>query len=102
MIRIERRLDARLTSAVVLKELMKLHGFTLRSLADASNVLLAKKRGSTIRVSHSTIGHLMTGERKSCKPEVAKAIAEVLHVPVALLFAVEVSRVSREVQRVAA
>lgn len=40
---------------------------------------------------HSGIGHLLTGERKDCDETLARGIAEVLEVPLLLLFATSAS-----------
>lgn len=92
---LERRLDVRLTSHTLLQEYMKFRGpngrrMTLQQLADAVTM-----RG--VKTSKATIGHLASGEVKSTKPERARAIAEVLDVPVKVLFEEKVSIVQRDV-----
>lgn len=64
---------------------MQFQGLTVRALA--------KKAG----VSHSLIGFLRKGTRRSTSPETARAIAKALNCPVESLFVPEVSTVSREV-----
>lgn len=81
------RFELKLISADALASYMKTRDFTVRSLADAVG-------GPHLR---STIGHLRSGERNTCDPEVAKKIERVLNAPKNSLFIPSVSRVSREV-----
>lgn len=87
MIRIEGRFEVRLISAEALASYMKTRDFTVRSLAEAVG-------GKQCR---STIGHLRSGARKTCDPDLAKRIERVLNAPKGSLFIPSVSRVSREV-----
>lgn len=98
MIRIERRLDMDLTDHKLMAQLMKINGYTVRSLADDVNVELRKKKaGYTIK--HATIGHLRSGFRSYCKPETAEVVAQLLRIPTTTLFLAKVSDVQRETQR---
>lgn len=47
--------------------------------------------------SKATIGHLVTGQTTSTRPEWARAIEEVLDAPSGSLFVAKVSRVSQDV-----
>lgn len=87
MIRIEGRFELKLISADALASYMKTRGFTVRSLADACG-------GPRNR---STIGHLRSGKRDQCDPELAHKIEKVLNAPRNSLFLPSVSRVAREV-----
>ncbi|MEV6547908.1 hypothetical protein AB0M57_04265 [Streptomyces sp. NPDC051597] len=64
----------------LLREAMEYPGrgtpYSIRKLAEAVGL-----------PHHSTIGHLLTGERQDCDEALAKRIAEVLEVPFKLLFA---------------
>lgn len=85
MIVTERRFDVKLISADGLKNYMAFHGYSVRTLA------------AKVGVSHASIGHLTSGARNTCKPEVARKIARVLNCPVEALFMPRVSTVQREV-----
>lgn len=92
---LERRLDVKLISPDLLVRYMEYRGpkgrpMTLQELADAVTL-------KGVKTSKSTIGHLTTGHVKTTLPERAKAIAEVLDVPVDVLFVDEVSIVQRDV-----
>lgn len=87
MIRIEGRFELKLISADALASYMKTRDFTVRSLADAVG-------GAQHR---STIGHLRSGARSVCDPDLAKRIERVLNAPRNSLFIPSISRVSREV-----
>lgn len=87
MIRIESRFEMKLISSEALASYMKSRDFTVRSLADAVG-------GPKYR---STIGHLRSGARRSCDPDLAKRIERVLNAPRNSLFMPAVSRVAREV-----
>lgn len=93
-----RRLDMKLKDEQFLQVLMTHRGYTVRSLADAVERQLRKKDRKA-RVSHSTIGHLRSGERKTAKPAVAAAIEDILNEPRGSLFSAEVSIVQRETSR---
>ncbi len=87
MIKIEGRFELKLISADALASYMKTRDFTVRSLAAAVG-------GSRYR---STIGHLRSGARSTCDPDLAKRIEKVLNAPKGSLFMPSVSRVAREV-----
>lgn len=87
MIRIEGRFEVRLISSTAFAQYMKHRGFTVRTLADH------------VGCSHSTIGHLRSGARKTCNPEIAKKIERLLDAPAGSLFVPRVSHVAREVMR---
>lgn len=85
MIRIEGRLEVRLISAEALRQYMKFRGMNIRELAERAGV------------SHSTIGFLTKGTRKTCRPDTARTIAKALDCPVESLFVAKLSHVAREV-----
>lgn len=85
MIRTEWRLDMRLKDAGMLRQYMDFKGLTIRQLADKAGV------------SHSTIGHLVSGSRNTAKAKTARAVEEALGAPNGLLFEARASKVSREV-----
>jgi|SRR5690625_1966834 len=87
---IEGRLDVKLISPQVLRQYMEHRGYSLKGLADAVTL-----RG--VPTSKATIGHLTTGHTRVTKGKRARKIAEVLDVPVRVLFAEEVSSVQRDV-----
>lgn len=87
MIRIEGRFEVRVISHLAFAQYMKHRGFTVRSLAAALG-------GDQYR---STIGHLRSGKRSTCDPDLARRIEKVLDAPRDSLFVPLVSRVSREV-----
>ena len=70
----------------MLKQYMDFKRLTIRELATEAHV------------SRSTVGHLVSGARRTAKPETARAIEEALGAPPGLLFEARASRVSREVQ----
>lgn len=72
----------RLISAEALAQYMTFRGFTVRSLADR------------IGCSHSVIGHLRRGSRRTCKPDTARAIERALDAPTGSLFVPKVLRVA--------
>lgn len=74
----------RLISPDALAQYMAFRGLTVRSLADKA------------RCSHSTIGHLRSGARKNCRPEIAAAIEKALDAPRGSLFVATVLRVARK------
>ena len=90
MIVTEVRFDVELISATAFAEYMRYRAFTVRSLA------------ARVGCSHSLIGHLRSGERKSCKPELARQIEKALDAPRGSLFVPRLSRVQRERGRAAA
>ena len=97
MIAQQTRLDVKLTNHELLAQLMTLNGYSVRAMTDAVNLNLVRQR-STVRVTRSVIGHLRSGHRKACKPEVAEAIAGLFKLPTTALFSSHVSTVSREVR----
>jgi len=68
------RYDIQLTSPDVLRRAMDHRGYTVRGLA--------KKVGC----GESVIGHMRTGRRKTCSPQVARDIERLLDIPAGLLF----------------
>lgn len=89
MIRIEGRFEVRVISHQAFAQYMKHRGYTVRTMADALG-------GPHLR---STIGHLRSGKRSTCDPELARRIEKVLDAPRDSLFVPLVSRVAREVRR---
>jgi hypothetical protein len=87
MIRIEGRFEVRVISSQAFAQYMKHRGFSVRSLADALG-------GPHLR---STIGHLRSGKRPTCDPDLARRIEKILDAPKDSLFVPIVSRVAREV-----
>lgn len=87
MIVTEARFVVRLISADALAQYMKHRDHTVRSLALAVG-------GDHLR---STIGHLRSGRRRTCQPELARRIERALDAPRGSLFVPSVSRVAREV-----
>lgn len=89
---IDWRLDMRLKSHQVLVQYMNYRQASVRLLAD-------KVGGPQHR---STIGHLRSGARKNCNPDLARRIEEALQAPPGLLFDPQVSRVTRDSRTTAA
>lgn len=85
MIRIEGRFGVKLISAAALAQYMRYRGFTVRTLAER------------VGCSHSVVGHLRSGKRKTCHHETATAIEDALDAPRGSLFIANVSHVAREV-----
>jgi transcriptional regulator with XRE-family HTH domain len=86
MIQLERRFEVKLISANQLQFWMRYReGMSVRQLAAKCDC------------SHSTIGHLRSGARKTCSPELANKIARALECPKEALFMPESSIVSREI-----
>lgn len=79
MIRQRRVVWMRLQDNVLLARLRKRAGMTQRQL------------GSQTGYSHTFIAALECGRKNTCKPETALVIAEVLGVPVDILFVTKVS-----------
>lgn len=74
------RYDIQLTSPDVLRRAMKHRGYTVRGLA------------KEVGCADSVVGHLRTGRRKTCSPEVAREIEEVLDItPRGVLFTGRIS-----------
>ena len=88
--------DVRLRSPRALRDAMTYRRYSIRSLAEAvtRDLVRQKARGA----SRSLIGHLLTGEQKTARPEVARSIEEILDVPAGSLFETRVSNLSREVR----
>lgn len=80
----EGRFEVRLISSDALAQYMRFRGFTVRSLAQR------------VGCSRSTIGHLRTGERRVCKPDLARAIERALDAPAGSLFVPRLLRVARK------
>lgn len=98
MVVIEGRFDVKIHSAALLAQLMEHNGFTVRGLADAASAELRKSRSRAV-CKRGTVGNLRSGYRDTCRPEVARALAKCLNVPVEALFASRVSNVQREIVR---
>lgn len=75
----------RVSSAEMLHATMKRRDFSMARLARYAGC------------SKSMIGHLTTGHKKTCSPELAERIAEALDVPLELLFVPQSSTVGREI-----
>lgn len=101
MVTTEARHDVKLHSFQMFAQLMEHNGYSVRSLVEDVNRRLRKSHVQ-MTCKRGTIGNLRSGYRDTCKPEIAKAIAECLDVPVKALFDSRVSNVQREVQRKAA
>ena len=99
-VRNEVRFEVRLISHQALAQYMGHRGFTVRSLAAAVTFHL-KKRNRSASCSPATIGHLRSGKRNTCGPEIARAIEEVLGAPAGSLFVPKVSNVIRDTGRAA-
>lgn len=80
------RLDVRLKSKELLIGLMAVNHLSVRQLA---------LRCGSLRY-RSAIGHLCSGKRDTCSPELAARIQEVLGNSKAVLFEPQVYRVARE------
>lgn len=74
----------RLSSPEMLRATMDRRAFTLSRLARYAGC------------SKSMVGHLVSGHKKSCTPELATRIAEALDVPTELLFVPGASTSRRE------
>lgn len=79
------RFWVKLISSDALVQYMQHRGFKQRSLAEK------------VGCARSVVGHLMSGERNTCKPETARAIERALDAPKGSLFVPTVSRVTRDV-----
>ena len=82
-------IEVKLISSQALAQYMTFRGHTVRSLAKRVNR------------SPSLIGHLRSGRRKTCDPNVAKLIERELQAPPGSLFVAKVLHVSRDTGRVA-
>jgi len=76
-------------SPAALAQAMTYRSYTVRSLADA------------VGADRSTIGHLRSGRRHSCQPDLAKRIAAAVQMPLDFLFVVRPSNDSRDDRRAA-
>ena len=94
----ERRFDVQVIDAQSLAAYMEQREYTVRTLADAVERELRRRRVANPRVSHSVIGHLRNPNsgRRYCRPEVAKAIEKILNAPPGSLFVERLSSVQRE------
>lgn len=90
------RLDIKLSNAEMFAQLMKANEFTVRTLTEAVQLVLIRKR-SKARISKSTIGHLRSGARNTVNHDVALAIAELFKLPANALFTPKVVKVTRQV-----
>lgn len=85
MKQLERRFEVRLISADQLQFWMRVRTISVRELA------------AKVGCSHSTVGHLRSGFRKTCSPEIANKIAKALECPIEALFVPTSSIVAREI-----
>lgn len=69
----------------------------LRQYMDYRGLRTVRELATAAGISHSTVGHLHSGVRSTCKPETASAIERALGAPPGLLFDPRSSKVSREV-----
>lgn len=102
MITREVRIDMELVSAPILAHYMEHRDYTVRGLASAVSVEMqktTKTRGRTVH--HSAIGHLRSGQRSYCDPDIAKIIEKLLDAPKGSLFVTKLTTVQREKARVA-
>lgn len=83
------RLNVRLKSKELLVGLMAVQGLSVRDLAKVCDPTQPERH-------RSAIGHLCSGKRNTCSPELAARIQEVIGNPKAILFEPQVSRVTRE------
>jgi transcriptional regulator with XRE-family HTH domain len=82
--------EVRLISAAAFAAYMQHRGFTVRSLA------------ARLGVKPGRIGHLRSGKRNTCPPQLARAIEKALDAPPGSLFVARLSTVHRERGRTAA
>lgn len=87
MIQIEGRFEVKLISPDALAQYMRYRNHTVRSLAEVTGG------------HRSTIGHLRSGKRTTCSPDLAKRIERALDAPHGSLFVPRISRVARETGR---
>lgn len=87
----EWRLEVRLISNIALAHYMDHRGLSVRGLA------VEVARITKGPCSPSTIGHLRSGKRASCRPATARAIEKALDAPSGSLFVPRVSNVVRDV-----
>lgn len=84
------KLNLKLVSPAGLCQYMEYREMSVRALAEK------------VGCSHSTIGHLRTGERRYVRAAWAKGIEQALDAPRGSLFVVELSSLSRETRVVTA
>lgn len=83
-LKIEGRMWVRLINRDALRSYMQFRGFrSVRALAER------------VGVSKATIGHLHSGARDSCSPDVARRIEEALNAPPGSLFVPTMTPVTR-------
>lgn len=80
----ETRADVELVSPDALKTYMRFREESTRSLA------------ARVGCSHSVIGYLTSGRRKTIRPEWARKIEKILDAPTGSLFKVRLTTVKRE------
>lgn len=85
------RFEVKVKDRRILADYMRFRRLSYAQLA-AKVSEVAKTEGP----SKATIGHLVTGQTTSTKPEWARAIEEVLDAPAGSLFVASVSRVSED------
>lgn len=95
MVTTEPRIDSKCIDASRLALYMTHSNQTVRGLADEVERRL-RKTNKKAKCSHSTIGHLRSGERSVCSTAVALAIEDILGAPRGTLFVDRVSIVSVE------
>lgn len=78
----------RLQSSDTLKALMAQRGFSMQRLARYAGC------------SKSFVGHLASGHKTTCTPELAQRLAEALEVPLEILFVPSVSTGSRDSENI--
>lgn len=83
------RVEFRLISAQALAQYMTFRGHTVRSLA------------ARVGRSRSLIGHLRSGRRKTCAPDIARKIERELQAPPGSLFDPRLSHVASNTGRAA-
>jgi hypothetical protein len=103
MITTTSRVDVKLTSSLLMVQLMEGNGWKVREFADAVDGDLRKRFTKAAKqgvprptCGRSTIGHLRSGYRMTCHEEVAQSIANILRLPRAALFTDHVSKVQTE------
>lgn len=97
---------AQLVAPEMLARLMKLHGWTVRDMAEEASLRLRRTYKQRLRLDpnaprdlkRGTIGNLRSGYRKNCHPDVAEVISDIFKLPIDSLFATKVSNVQREVR----
>lgn len=86
-------MDAVLISPEALRETMAQRRYSVRKLAFSAEMVLVRdhrKGRPEPTLSRSTMGHLVSGSRRYCRPDRAAAIEEVLDVTPGTLFRVKV------------